>query len=76
MPEAAPCKDYPLHIDIDKGTNCDGDADDNILSIFVAAFVKRSYHGISFSFNLFCLNKTLILLIILYLNLSLTSRII
>ena len=29
MPETAPCKDYPLHVDIDKGTICDGDADDN-----------------------------------------------
>lgn len=29
MPEVAPCKDDPLHIDIDKGTIYDGDADDN-----------------------------------------------
>lgn len=29
LPETAPGREYPLHIDVDKGTIFDGDADDN-----------------------------------------------
>lgn len=35
LPEAAPEREYPIHIDIDKGTVFDGDADDNF---FLRAF--------------------------------------
>ena len=41
MPEAAPHEDYPLQVDIDKGTIYDGDADDNF---FLRSFESvRSY---------------------------------
>lgn len=34
LPEIRPSREYPLHIDLDKGTICDGDADDNYCLLF------------------------------------------
>lgn len=50
MPEVAPCKDYPLHIDIDKGTIYDGDADDNF---FLCSFESvKDYTDKEYGVNL------------------------
>lgn len=46
MPEVTINKDYPLHIDIDKGTIFDGDADDNFsLHVFesVRDYTEKDY---------------------------------
>lgn len=46
MPEVAPPKEYPVHIDVDNGTMYDGDADDNFyLRNFenVADYTEKKY---------------------------------